>query len=360
MAIVLSDISAALFWESYNSASHPNARRVLAACPDSPPCEWGVERVKELLPKCTSDRLHVLVSKPELRRSLKDAVCHVHSSELPPGSLFQIADDVFVVSPELNYVEMARHLTTEQLIHFGMMLCGIFSRDFLAFDAFLDESGSIPRREKRNLARRSPLTTVANLSAYMGQLQDFKHVRALKGVKAAASALPFVIERSRSPMESSLAMALTLPYRMGGCSMPKPALNRPIFIDHSFVPSGGGVRWDARGTPYFECDLVWEGVGNVILEYHGDEIHFTREGVEKDARKARILAASGYSVHVATLATMSSSLKFWELVGDLRRELKFRLQPGVSDFEKRNERLRSLLKSDYLQSVRIKDRALHG
>ena len=295
-----------------------------------------------------------------MRRTLKEGVCHVHSGELPPGSLFQIVDDTFVVSPELSYVEMTRHLTVEQLIHFGMMLCGIFSREPLALDASLGESSPTLRGEKRNLARRSPLTTVANLSTYIEQLQDFKHVRALKGIKAATRALPYIIERSRSPMESSLTMALTLPYRLGGCSMPKPALNCPIFIDSSLVPSGGGVRWDARGLPYFECDLVWGDAGKVILEYHGDETHFTREGVEKDARKARILAASGYSVHVATRVTMSSSLKFWDLVNGLRRELKFRLQPGVSDFKKRNERLRNLLKGDYLQSVRIKDRALHG
>lgn len=150
-------------------------------------------------------------------------------------------------------------------------------------------------------------------------------------------------------MESALTLSLCLPYKFGGYALPHPKLNAPVHLENR-GDLAGGVRWDAQGLPYFECDLVWEQK-RLIVEYHGDESHFTREGVAKDARKANLLQASGFSYYAATLETLASPLKFREFAKQIRLAVGKKHQPTVAEYEKRGEELRKTLRKDYLQEA---------
>lgn len=348
MAIILSDISAALFWESQSLEGPYAPRRVMSPPDCGAPTARDVERARNLLAFLPCEPLHVLVESRLDRRWHSDVVAHSCTKELPAGSFFSIGEGMFVASPELTFIQLARRLPLEHLIHFAMMLCGVYARE----PALFSMEGDCPEpvfAQRRHLSKRTALITVDDLCSYVNELQGVQG-RGLKGIQRAIQALPHVIGRSRSPMESALAMALCLPHRLGGFALPHPALNSSVYLaDKGNL--AGGVRWDSRGLPYFECDLVWQEQ-RVIVEYHGDDGHFTREGVARDARKANILLGEGYSYYVATLDSMSAS-KFPEFAHRIRLDLHRKFQTTVKDFEHRGEELRAMLRQDYLLGCRL-------
>lgn len=300
------------------------------------------------------------------------------------SSFFKIDDGMLVASPELVFIQMTQRLSFAHLVHFGMMLCGIYARESVTHPLInengfssnfgLDISELRPgsrsshsfgtvsseylelqpvdspfkvSESKRRLHRRAPLTTPEELKAYASQ------AKGLKGATAAARAVCHVIGRSRSPMESALAIALCLPYKFGGYMLPHPELNYAVYVEDTGSISGG-VRRDVHGKPYFECDLVWPDNG-VIIEYHGDDSHFTREGMARDARKSNILTREGRSLFTATFETYSSPLRFNEFAHGVREKVGKRFQCRLADFAKRGAGLRDALRIDYLQRLRIED-----
>lgn len=310
--------------------------------------------------------LHLLVRSRLDRRWQPDLITHSCTKNLSPGSFFSLGEGLFVTSPELTFIQVACRLSLESLIHFGMMLCGMYCREPIALaqpdgcseplrdvELCSAKNGGLALRPSRSrrLKKRVPLTSADDLRAYAEGVRSMQG-RSLNGVRLALRVLPYVIDRSRSPMESALAMALCLPRRFGGFALPLPSLNAPVRL----TPRGdlaGGVRWDVSGSPYFECDLVWEE-HRVIAEYHGDDGHFTREGTAKDARKANILRGEGYKYYVATIDTMSD-LKFPEFAHRIRLDLQRKFRTNVNDFEERSNRLRASLQRDYLLDCRIED-----
>lgn len=436
MTIVLSDISAALFWECWSLEGAQAPRRVMSPQSFGSPSAHEVEHARRLLALGSCEPLHLLVGSSRGRRRCPGFVTHCCTKELPLGSFFALGDDIFVAAPELAFVQAARWLSLEHLIHFGMMLCGLYRRDPVALEwadaqsasfalrqaiggpasrlpwqvsgelapelarqasgecapdfppqaidrpvsgppqqangepvlglsrqtngessprQFLQTSGepraaSSPWR-KRRLRKRAALTSASELRDYVERLTDVGG-KGLKGIRTATRALPFVVDRSRSPMESALTMALCLPCKLGGFALPNPTLNASVYLGRR-DNLAGGVRWDSRGLPYFECDLVW-GDERVIVEYHGDGGHFTREGAAKDARKANILLGEGFKYYVATIDTMSA-LRFPEFAHRIRLDLHRKFQTSVKGFEQKGIELRNMLQRDYLLDRRVSD-----
>lgn len=322
-------------------------RCTFANLPDDPPRVCDFERLLRLVSSDAHGCVHVLVRSQSARRPSAHLKCHSCSRELPPGSLFQLDDGVYVVSPELSFVQMACLLPLEHAAHYGMMLCGRYARRaYKAGDAVRSGAGLSGRRL---VERPSALTTKDELGSYV------KSLSWVRGGRAALRALPHVVENSRSPMESALTLSLCLPYAYGGLSLSHPTLNQAVYLNRDSALAGG-VRWDAMGKPYLECDLVWDDA-RLIVEYHGDESHFTRQGVAKDARKANVLASLGYAYCVATLDTLSSPLKFRELARRVRLRLGRAFRPSSAGFEERNARLLALLRRDYLRAFEEADRS---
>lgn len=364
VTIVLSDISAALFWESH-SLEGPNApRRIMTPRDPGAPSARAITKARSLSVFAPDECIHVLVGSQGNRRTYGGLKCHSCSFAFPSGSFFRIDDEILVTSPELTFVQMAQRLSFEHLVHFGMMLCGIYAREPNGHSLLREEAlsadigqGSFEAMpldhqrvfldSRRRLCRRLPLTVPEDLRSYAEQ------VVGLNGVSAAMRAASDVIGQSRSPMESALAIAMCLPYKFGGYKLSRPNLNYAVYVEDSGMVAGGARR-DVHGKPYFECDLVWPD-SKVIVEYHGDDGHFTREGVAKDARKANILMREGYSFFTATLETFSSSFKFKEFAHGVREKVGKRFQCRIADFDKRGTRLRAALRDDYLQRLRFED-----
>lgn len=130
---------------------------------------------------------------------------------------------------------------------------------------------------------RPPLASLEEVGELLGRLP------ASSGIMRARRAVGLAFDGSASPMETALALILTLPLDMGGFGLLRPRLNQEIHLPEGFL-----------GLPGARCvrpDLCWERE-RVALEYDGDPFHpaASPEVVSADNERQNSLTALGYRV----------------------------------------------------------------
>ena len=189
--------------------------------------------------------LHVLVSRSNKRSRTEPILPHSCSVKLPPGSLLKLTSGVYIVKPELCFVQMAAVLDVPHLFKLGFELMGIYT---------LPADGSF------GFTPSEPAMTVDSLTAYLGALPP------IKGKRNALQALPYLLERSRSPMESATVIMLATPQLYGGFGMEQPTLNHKIELNEE-------ARKACELTE-IECDAFF-AASLVDLEY--DSVYHNNE-----------------------------------------------------------------------------------
>lgn len=104
----------------------------------------------------------------------------------------------------------------------------------------------------RSFHARPPLTSLDLLAQYLSKCAG------VRGVCPARKALSYAVKGFRSPAETSLALLLTLPARLGGYGLPTCVANHRIDLAES---RGRYLR-----TPYLLADLAWP-TEMVAMEY---------------------------------------------------------------------------------------------
>lgn len=107
------------------------------------------------------------------------------------------------------------------------------------------------------------------------------------------------LDGSTSPMETALALLLTMPVELGGFGIKKPLLN--VAVDTSVLEDA------LRGRDSVTPDMLWPDQ-KVALEYDSSEFH-ARKGAqqaERDAARSNTLSLMGYRVLCATTRVVSS------------------------------------------------------
>lgn len=246
---------------------------------------------------------HLLVREGSHTR--KDVVRHVWAKPLPQRSLVRISREVLVVGPELLFYSLALRDDYDilDLVLVGYELCSTYSLDDDpdAWDGFCE----LPL----------PLTTTDKISRVLASLG------AAKGVRKAREALRYVHDRSNSPMETVMAMLLTMPMRYGGMGFgSKVEMNKPVAT--------------SAGTRY--VDLVIDGLG---LEYKGRKAH-SLERVGRDDRRQNMIVGSGVTVLNVWYEDLVSLALFEELSGNVARMLGVRLRIRRRDFDFKRWQLR--------------------
>ena len=189
------------------------------------------------------------------------------NGDLPPNSFYRLNDRVYVSSPGFSFLQMACVLDLPKLIAYGDELCGLY-----AFDE---------KNERGMLQRDTPLITKKQLEAFIAS------AKGLRGYKQAKRALPFIIERSASPMETVDEMLLCLPYRLGGYAIRQPTMNHEVALttEASRLCHKGNCR----------ADISWPPI-KFDLEYQGHADHLGREDFVADRRRINALRIMGYEV----------------------------------------------------------------
>ena len=247
---------------------------------------------------------------------------HIHRRSFPFGSFCALDESTYVASPELCFLQLAETLSLPSLAIVGMELCGTYR---CTGSASVDE-GSFAYEP--STFQTAPLTSAAKIRRFIDRCGGER------GVKAARSAMPFVLDGSASPMESIVAALMALPARLGGWGMPVPKLNYEIAIakDASHRPFGTRRR----------CDFFWPGC-DVALEYDSRSFHAQQGAFVRDSVRRDELMHEGVRVLTMTPGQLFDFALFEGAMRSLGRALGVRVRTRVADAETRRRALHRLL-----------------
>lgn len=277
----------------------------------------------------------LLVPSSYARSKGRGARFHVWSRTLPSGSFLRMGERLLVSSPELVVVQLLSSQAKFEPL-FEDFIQGVMS-ERRALDQIGVHEPPVAEMPTRWESIRRLVATAAIACEFSGtyrlrtqggsvlyQAPRLMSTASLPHMIDAANA-SFVAKRIRtvaaiafdssaSPMETALALLLTMPLDLGGIGLPKPQLNRAVDVS--------ALRGALSDRDHVTPDMVWEGE-HVALEYDSSEFHALKGARQlgQDAIRANILSAMGYSVFRVT-PEMVGTLSGLEM---LARQLAARL-----------------------------------
>lgn len=161
---------------------------------------------------------------------------------------------IYVVAPEVLFVEGAQRLGLAATALLGWELCGRYGK-VLPGD----------RRQKlveRGFSNRKALTSATKLRAFLDSVPQ-----GLSGTKLARVAVALVMDGARSPMEAAVTLLLIAPPELGGLGFPPPLVNHRLPLSPRLTA--------LTNEPWLEVDLLWErpGTSPFIIEIDGYRSH---------------------------------------------------------------------------------------
>jgi len=217
---------------------------------------------------------------------------------------------------------MAAKYPLAKLIALGLEICGTYS---LPVSVSTDGDRGDFAQTMYDLP---PLTNKKKLAAFSDRMEGWiGHNQAMK-------ALRFVADNSASPMEATLVILLTLPYRLGGYGLPMPELNGSIYPKKRVSHFAGKKSY--RG------DLLWRDAG-VVAEYNSDIEHASSNRIAMDAiRRGDLSLCDIFEVTVTNKQIKSMEL-FDKVAKQISTRIGKRLQYKEPEFLKARRELRSVL-----------------
>ena len=278
----------------------------------------------------------ILVPNTQFRHKGKRVRTHPWSNLLVPSSLLRVHQNVLVSSPEFTLLLLANvHVRQTQNIDRSVDLhraqsdalgqLGVAEEvpfeDFVAWAKIarqievaqiaMEFSGTyrLPVRPGGEATYDvEPLTTVKRVQDFLDSIPPSNTYKHSSAPKALSALLPWVLEGSRSPMETMLSLLLTLPVECGGFGLPQPQLN--------VIPR----KLQDRA---FEADILWEDAA-VIVEYDSSEFHagMGADKTDADIMRANSLRSMGYTVLEVTPGIALDRRRVKTLAGQLERLLR--------------------------------------
>lgn len=252
----------------------------------------------------------------------KCAKFHVWKNTIPKEAFLMAAENLFVSTPEFILVQMAgRNLKVDQVMEdfqpelraaqevqsmidasqgtlYDDPLAWTRKEQILSMVLTICEFTGTYRLAAGDWGTRYNLSVLSNRNQFRAFAAGIPH---LYGGNRVQAALDFSFDRSASPMETALALMLTLPVKYGGYGLSKPSLNEEL-------PTGEFASlWD--GGDHITPDLLWKD-SKLVIEYESDEFHGLRGPLKAtdDATRANVLSAMGYTVLRATTGSVTSQV----------------------------------------------------
>lgn len=206
--------------------------------------------------------------------------------------------EVFITSPEFNFIEMAREFSLVETIGYGFELCGTYTPQECAKTA----PETLPR-----------LSTQSRLAAYANRTYR------MPGSDKAKRAVSHVIDDSASIKETETAMLFCLPLRLNGIAMPRPKMN------YTIKPERSGKTFVSQDS--YKIDLYWPSA-HVGLEVDTNAFHGEQARWIRDARRRNTLRYFGHTIVEATPGDMNSLLGMTGLAQQLCKLIGCRTNPA--------------------------------
>ena len=286
------------------------------------PQEWSLASAREFATvdlhaaqiEATEKRpLHILVRSSQERVRSKLLRCHVWSRPLPEGALYQLTDDVLLVSPQLCLQQMAPRSSIARIASAATELSGWYGRSPNAPNGFY---------------KRAPVIVPDTL---LNEITDVTGY----GVQRLRAALSYVVQGSRSPMETVVMLLFTLPTELGGCGMPQPQLNCRIEIPLALQK--------ALGKPYLVVDMVWPE-WMIVLEYDSYAFHSQPVQVDGDHTRNEGLRDLGWMVRSVTAGMLTNDAILRELTTKVATRAGITLPSDEAYLRRRHNLIRELLR----------------
>jgi len=331
MEILLSHKSALEYWRIHGRAHGDSKQRLRRRkAPAETPRLKDVSSLKSL---GLSLPLDVIVSTPATRRRSKKVRPHLFSGMLEEGCINKIGDGLYVCSPEFCFFQMAGELHYYKLIELGFELCG---RYLLLVPGYDYADPEITKRGFRNL--EGSLTSKKRLKAFLERMAG------ALGQRPLLRAIRYVADGSASPVETILAMFLTLPYKYGGYGLPLPQLNPP---NDSAQSGKQGSYHRSSNKNRFRSDLTWPGT-DILVEYDSEMFHSGSAELTKDSMRRNVLTISGKRTITVTKSHVFSVLEFDTVAKQIAKGLGKRLRDERNkEFPKERIVLRTILLERY-------------
>lgn len=256
--------------------------------------------------------VHLLVATRAARRQSTLFEAHVWGGRLPSEALIELNTHTHLSSPSFVFLQMAAKLSVPRLALLGCELCGTYA---------LAEG-------ERGFRDRDALESAAGIGR---SLADIQRVR---GVRTAREAAGCLLDGAASPMESVVALLLSLPIELGGYGLARPRLN--CRIDPALGARAGAPR------DWFACDLYWPQ-GRVAVEYDSDAFHTGGERIARDSERRNALAYLGITVVTVTRRQVMDGRAMDRVAVQLRRLLGMPALPDTAEIVRRRLRLRDEL-----------------
>lgn len=317
MNVFMTHISALAFWRAAAAAgqlvgSYPPARS-FENC-----STFKSDYIDAAYFNYGSGPLHVSLPHGARLPRGEEFACHAIRRTPAVGSFRKLRQGLFVSTPERCYIELARTLDLNELVLLGFELCG-----FYVF---------VPHGNDDYTEIAEPLTSVGKLkhevSLYPG----------VPGVATALKALSWVLDFSRSPMETISEQRLVRQVHAGGYKVKTPQPNAPFRL--------GTAAAKMAGRESFTCDLLWPEE-RVALEYDSKEHHSDPEQAAYDAERASIIEFDGGSLISVTPRIEQSVERFDAMARRLFKLLGMRYRkPTAGQMSKKLELRRKLYQAE--------------
>lgn len=318
MTAYLTHQTALQYWRSRlrqakerNRASTPFDSRTGA--PRAKLSQADIEALPSFMPEALTKPYHVIVDDPSFRQESRLVACHTCTETLPRGSFVRLSPGISTACVELCLVQLAASAPLASFLQIAYELCGDYR---------------LRRGPRGKAVKADPLTSAASFGAFLERLPS------IRGVKAARQSLPYLCDRSKSPMETDIAIQLRLPVKSGGYGLQEPLLNKRIAV--------GKAMREVLPQPYFEIDLYWPDFA-VGLEYDSSEHHSLLPSVAHDAIRRNGIEHCGIRIVTMTKQQAFDPVEFDRIALILAKLTGKRVRPASADTLRRRAELRGLL-----------------
>ncbi len=303
MKLFLSHSSALEFWRLPHASSLALPSRTLPHKNDHVDrYEHPVELLQQL---DLTAPIHLVVVQKENRIYTKNIVCHTNKHLPSKGEFSRITPELYVSNPELCFLQMSSLLNLIDLIQLGFELCGTYA---------------ICNDDPHGFVSRPPVTTRRRIESFLNRTEPVPKIR------IARRAIRYVLENSASPMESKLAMLLTLPQYLGGYGIRPPLLNERVELQSQLTNSRSET---------FITDMLWTKQ-RFVVEYDSTMFHTGEDRITSDSiRRARLIDA-GYTVLSVTKRQVLDLIEFRKTALLIAQETNTRIRAERNDVKKKN------------------------
>ena len=289
--------------------------------------------------------LHLLLPDKNRVRS-PEVAFHRWSARLPSDPFWRVSDDVWVSSPSFTLLQLCSNVFRRDR-RTGTSAETMDDRRRLNRSPYSQLAGTIRltlvAMELMGTYRLAPirgntsfgtetLLSANGLHGFVDAHEGHQGIQMLRRVTSHA------MPNSYSPMETALALGLTLQRRYGGFQLPQPHLNELLEL------TGTGGR-----TVSYRPDLYWPE-RRLVVEYDSDLFHSAdakRSKLAEDDERSNALTATGRHVMHVTKEQMLDFRKYQVLASQVTRALG--RKPAATDREacRQQSKLHHLLLHPY-------------